>query len=83
MCHHLNYIICFLYGSSSFGCLCQRYLPNMVLSKYHIHCARWGNSKPYFPGFINDFKFFFSSLKKTKSKYAKHFYQGIAHLLLF
>ena len=36
----------------------------ILLGKYHIHCAKWRNTKPSFPAFINDFKLLFSSLKK-------------------
>ena len=55
----------------------------ILLAKYHIHCAKWRNTKPSFPAFINDFKLFFSSLKKLKNKYAKKLCLDFARLLLF
>lgn len=40
----------------------------ILLGKYHTHCAKWKNSKPSFPGSINEFKlFFFHHLKKIKA----------------
>uniref|UniRef100_A0A3P9JF49 Reverse transcriptase domain-containing protein n=1 Tax=Oryzias latipes TaxID=8090 RepID=A0A3P9JF49_ORYLA len=39
----------------------------LLLGKYHIHCCKWRGSKPSFPGFINDFKLYYSSLKRLQS----------------
>ncbi len=55
----------------------------ILLGKYHIHCAKWRNSKPSFSCFINEFKVFFSSLKKLNNKLAKKLSLNISCLLLF
>lgn len=50
----------------------------LLLGKYHIHCAKWRNYKPSFPGFINYFKLFFSALASLKSwKIARKLYLDI------
>ena len=39
----------------------------ILMGKYHIHYSKWRSSKPSFVWFMNDFKLFFSSMKKIKS----------------
>lgn len=56
----------------------------LLLGKYHIHCAKWRSCKPSFPGFINEFKMFFLSLKKVQpSKIVSKICSDIAQNLLF
>lgn len=55
----------------------------ILLGKYHIHCAKWRNSKPSFSCFINEFRLFFSSLNMIKNKYTKKLSLDFSRLLLF
>lgn len=56
----------------------------VLLGKYHIHCSKRRGSKPSFLCFINEFKLFYSSLKKVTSlKSAKLISKQISLWLLF